>query len=131
MIAVLALLGAAQPAFAQEPPVEEGWRVNVGAGGLYAPSYDGDDDYRLSVLPSIQINYGDTFFASVENGVGYRWINGETFRAGPIARVQLSRKEDGEQASPSPATTPTICSVSAMSTPASSLADLSSMRSDR
>jgi outer membrane protein len=97
MIAVLALLGAAQPAFAQEPTVEEGWRVNVGAGGFYAPSYDGDDDYRLSVLPSIQVNYGDTFFASVENGVGYRWINGDDFRAGPIARVQFSRKEDGEQ----------------------------------
>ena len=91
----LALCGA--PAFGQERPANDGWRLNVGAGGLLAPAYEGDDAYRVSVLPNIQIAYGDRFFASVQDGVGYRVINTDKARAGPIARIRFSRNEDGDQ----------------------------------
>jgi outer membrane protein len=87
----------ATPAFAQERPANEGWAVTVGAGGLLAPTYEGDDTYRLSILPNIQVTYDDTFFASVQEGVGYRVINDDTLRAGPIARIRFSRDEDGDQ----------------------------------
>lgn len=89
----LALHGA--PVFAQ--PANEGWGLNVGTGGLLAPTYDGDDAYRLSVLPSIQLTYGGRFFASVQDGIGYRVINTDTLRVGPIARGRFSRDEDGNQ----------------------------------
>lgn len=95
-VLVVLALGAA-PAFAQERPVSEGWGLNVGAGGLVAPSYEGDDRYRLSILPNIQVTYGDDFFASVQEGVGYRVINSDTLRAGPIGRIRFSRDEDGDQ----------------------------------
>lgn len=94
-VVVFVLCGA--PALAQERPVNEGWGVTVGAGGLVAPTYEGDDSYRVSILPNIQVTYGDTFFASVQEGVGYRVVNSDTLRAGPIARLRFSRDEDGDQ----------------------------------
>ncbi len=89
---------ASLPAFAQAPQPAEGWQVTVGAGSLYAPTYDGDDDYAVSILPNIQFKYGDQFFASVQDGIGYNWIQSETLTAGPIGRVKFSRNEDGDQA---------------------------------
>lgn len=97
MIGPLAALVAFQGASAQEPPADTGWTLSVGAGGLYAPAYEGDDSYRLSVLPNVQLNYGDRFFASVQDGVGYRWIDTPSLRLGPIGRVEFSRAEDGDQ----------------------------------
>jgi outer membrane protein len=69
----------------------------VGGGGLYSPAYEGDDAYRLSLLPNVQINHGDRFFASVQGGVGYSWIATPSLRAGPIARIKFAREEDGNQ----------------------------------
>lgn len=95
VLVVLALTAA--PAIAQERPTNEGWGLNVGAGALMSPTYEGDDKYRVSILPNIQVSYGDTFFASVQEGIGYRVINTDTLRAGPIARIRFSRDEDGDQ----------------------------------
>lgn len=82
---------------AQERPETDGWSVTVGAGSLYSPTYEGDDDYSLSLLPNVQLKYGDRFFASVQEGVGYNFVNRENLQAGPIARVRFSRDEDGDQ----------------------------------
>ncbi|MEL7043318.1 MAG: MipA/OmpV family protein [Pseudomonadota bacterium] len=84
-------------AIAQERPDLEGWRVTVGAGSLYAPTYEGDDDYALSVLPNIQVRYADTFSASVQNGLRYNIVNTDQLTIGPLARVQFAREEDGDQ----------------------------------
>jgi outer membrane protein len=89
-------LGVSDRALAQATP-NEGWGLNVGAGGLMSPTFEGDDSYRVSILPNIQVTYGDDFFASVQEGVGYRFINEDTLRAGPIGRLKFSRGEDGDQ----------------------------------
>lgn len=96
VLLVLALFAA--PATAQGRPVNNGWGLNLGAGGLVGPTYEGDDTYRLSLLPNIQVTYGDRFFGSVQEGVGYRLINSATLRAGPIGRIRFSRDADGNQA---------------------------------
>jgi outer membrane protein len=96
LVLVVAALGASGHALAQAP-ASEGWGLTVGAGGLLTPTYEGDDSYRLSILPNIQVTYGDDFFASVQEGVGYRIINDETLRVGPIGRLKFSRGEDGDQ----------------------------------
>jgi len=90
---VLMSLAATQTAHAQA--TEDEWRVSVGAGALYAPSYEGDDDYRLSLLPSVEVAYGSRFRASVENGARYALIDGDRLRAGPIGRIRFAREEDG------------------------------------
>ncbi len=97
-IAILAGAGAAvSAAVAQPPKPYNGWSVSIGAGSLFSPSYEGDDDYRLSLLPNIRIAYGDRFFASVQDGVGYNVVNTERLRVGPIARIEFSRDADGSQ----------------------------------
>lgn len=78
-------------------PAPDGWRFFVGAGAMFAPSYEGDDDYRLSILPNFQIAYGERFFASIQEGVGYRVINSDSWRAGPIMKLRFGRDEDGSQ----------------------------------
>ncbi|MEO1252202.1 MAG: MipA/OmpV family protein [Pseudomonadota bacterium] len=87
----------ASPAAAQGPQPAEGWRITAGAGALFTPAYEGDDDYRLRLLPNIKIEYGDRFFASVQDGLGYRVINEESLRVGPIARIAFARNEDGSE----------------------------------
>lgn len=96
VIALSACVAAGGSALAQERS-EQGWRVSVGGGGLYAPSFTGDDEYRLSLLPNIELAYGDRFSASVQEGAKYRLISGSNLRAGPIARLDFGRDEDGEQ----------------------------------
>ncbi|MGE0595919.1 MAG: MipA/OmpV family protein [Hyphomonadaceae bacterium] len=72
--------------------------MTIGAGALYAPNYEGDDEYHVSVLPNVEVAYGERFSASVQNGARYRWIDGANLRAGPIARLNFGRDEDGSQA---------------------------------
>lgn len=96
LVLLIAALGVSDRAMAQEA-LKEGWGLAVGAGGLTAPTYEGDDSYRVSILPNIQVTYGDDFFASVQEGVGYRFINEDTLRVGPIGRLKFSRGEDGDQ----------------------------------
>lgn len=93
-LAAVAVTGTA----AAQGAEDDGWRVTLGAGGLYAPTYEGDDAYRLSILPNVEVTYSDDFFASVQNGAGYRLINTPTLRSGPIGRIKFSRNEDGDQA---------------------------------
>lgn len=95
-VILIAALGVSDRALAQGAP-SEGWGLTLGAGALTAPTYEGDDSYRVSILPNIQVTYGDDFFASVQEGVGYRFINEDTVRVGPIGRLKFSRGEDGDQ----------------------------------
>ncbi len=106
LLTALMISGATGHAYAQGNPGQggeggrpggEGWGVAVGAGALLSPTYEGDDSYRVSIVPNIQVSYGDVFFASVQEGIGYRVINDDTLRVGPIARVKFSRSEDGDQ----------------------------------
>lgn len=107
VVCLLAVVGISQSALAQENPiaapansgrpVSEGWGLTLGAGSILSPSYGGDDTYRASILPSIQLTFGDDFFASIEGGVGYRAINTQPLRAGPIGRIKFSRDADGGQ----------------------------------
>lgn len=92
-----ATLTAAAPAFAQERSADDDWGLIVGAGSLSSPTYEGDDSSRLSILPNLQVTYGDRFFASVQEGIGYRVIKDDSLRAGPILRVKFSRDENGDQ----------------------------------
>ena len=72
-----------------------GWQIRVGSGVLVNPTFLGDDDYQLSLLPNIQINYGNLFFASVQDGVGLNVINNDGWTAGPLVKFDFGRQEDG------------------------------------
>lgn len=59
LLTVAFVAATAGQAIAQECPANDGWSLTVGAGGLAALTYEGDDAYRRSILPNIQVAYGD------------------------------------------------------------------------
>ena len=87
-----ALCGAAS---AQDMP--PGWTANAGAGVMYSPAYVGSDHYQLSAVPDVSVKYEDKFFAGVRDGVGYNVVNQNGLRAGPIARYDFGRDDDGDK----------------------------------
>ncbi|MFT5391912.1 MAG: outer membrane protein [Gammaproteobacteria bacterium] len=76
------------------PEPKESWSVSVGAGSIYSPSYEGDDENRLMVIPNFRVTYGDDFFASVGEGIGYNLINKNRVKFGPIVKYNFGRDED-------------------------------------
>lgn len=93
--ACIVLLAASSNAAAQAPEKTTGWQFTVGPGAIYAPSYRGDDEYQVRIVPNVSIKYEDRFFASVREGIGYNVIRSEGWLAGPVAKYDFGREEDG------------------------------------
>lgn len=83
-------------AAAKGPPPGKDWTVRIGAGTILAPTFAGAGSYQLLLVPTLKVTYRDTFFASVEDGIGYAVIHQNGWRAGPVARFAFGRKEDGD-----------------------------------
>ncbi|MEM9101715.1 MAG: MipA/OmpV family protein [Pseudomonadota bacterium] len=71
------------------------WGYSLGLGSLYAPSYLGDDEAQISALPNFRISYGDTFFASLGEGIGYKLALSDNWKIGPIIKYDFGRDETG------------------------------------
>lgn len=84
-----------EPERPPSPPDDSDWKVSVRAGAAVAPSYVGDDSYQLLVFPDVSVEKSDFFF-SLFQGAGYNLINSDGWRAGPIAKYQFGRQEDGD-----------------------------------
>lgn len=105
--AALIALALAQPCLAQPIDLDtqrperpqgaalDGWSVTVGVAPVVGPAWQGSRDMALSIFPDLRINYGDTLFASVPEGIGWNAINHEGWKAGPIVKVRFGRDEDG------------------------------------
>lgn len=81
---------------AKGPPPGKDWTVRIGAGTILSPTFVGASSYQLLVVPTLKVTYRDTFFASVEDGIGYAVILQNGWRAGPVARFAFGRKENGD-----------------------------------
>lgn len=97
MIGTAAALASAVGVASAQPQRNDGWGLTVGAGGVYSPSYVGDDDYQLRALPNVRVDFGQLLFASVQDGVGLNLVRSGGLTAGPIAKVRFARNEDGDQ----------------------------------
>ena len=98
-----ALVLAAPPACAQDatdPPADratvfEGDWLSIGAGALYAPSYDGSDDYVITVLPVVQGKLGGIAINPRPAGLALDFIpdpeSGVGFALGPSLRLRSNR----------------------------------------
>ncbi|MBP6508274.1 MAG: MipA/OmpV family protein [Opitutaceae bacterium] len=71
------------------------WSVSVGGGVLFRPAFTGSSDYQWLAVPSIKVRYGEDFFASVEQGIGYNFIRQDGWTAGPLLKPDFGRKADG------------------------------------
>jgi len=81
--------------FAQPPAAPDGWKTSVGLGVMTGPVYQGSQSYQTSILPNIQVNYGQRFFASVQEGVGYRFQWKSGFNLSPFVKYDFGRDRDG------------------------------------
>ena len=55
---------------AQGRPPAEGLQVGIGAGTIIAPRSIGSDKTRYLVVPTVDVRYGDWFFANPVDGIG-------------------------------------------------------------
>ncbi len=84
------------PAAAGAQSLPEGWSATAGVGAVYAPAYSGSDDYQLNAVPDVSVKYEDKFEASIVNGVRYNLVRYNGITAGPIARYDFGRDDDGD-----------------------------------
>jgi len=91
---------ASLPSIAQSEPAEVApeWNIRIGGGAMFAPSFLGSKEYQLLALPNIQIAYGNVLEASVQRGLRYNLLRTGKFTAGPIAKLDFGRQEDGSAA---------------------------------
>jgi len=108
---VLAMLPFAMvPAAAQaqtQPPIQgpldgsvdpDDDHIIVGIGGLYAPAYQGADDYRFQPLPMVDVKWG-RFFVNLQDGVGANLVESEHVTVGvgltPVGGYRAKDAPDG------------------------------------
>jgi len=108
MLAMLPLaMAPAVPAQAQ-PPVQGpsdglsdpdgGDHITIGVGGLYAPVYQGADDYRFQPLPMVDVKWG-RFFVNLRDGIGANLFDSEHVTVGvgltPVGGYRAKDAPDG------------------------------------
>jgi outer membrane scaffolding protein for murein synthesis (MipA/OmpV family) len=90
--AAVAVSGAA---WAQKPATDgKDWSLTVGAGALYAPDYEGSDDYEVRALPFLMASYQDWLTFSVPEGLRAAVVNVDGFKAGVLLAYRFDRDGD-------------------------------------
>ncbi len=88
---VLALVSGAAKADGPPAGAKQDWTFIVGGGGLYAPDYQGSDDYEFRALPYIRVQYQDWLVFSVPEGLKVTAVEQGAFKAGAIAGWRFDR----------------------------------------
>jgi len=87
----------AAPALGQ--PRGDTWRVNLGAGMLFAPDYPGSNDWRVTPVLAPEVRSpGDRFFLSFRDGLGANLLRDGGFTAGLVLRPRFGRDQDDNDA---------------------------------
>lgn len=68
--------------------------MSVGVAPVFGMAWAGSKDTALSIFPDIRLNYKDTLFLSVQDGLGWNAVNRDGWKAGPILRSRFGRNED-------------------------------------
>ncbi len=75
-------------------PDSDGVWVTIGVAPVLSPAFQGSRDSTLSIFPDLRLNYGDTVFASIPDGLGWNAVNQNGWKAGPLAKIRFGRDED-------------------------------------
>lgn len=77
---------------------DDGDHIMVGIGGLYAPSYQGADDYRFQPLPMVDVKWG-RFFVNLQDGIGANLVDSDHVTVGgglvPVGGYRAKDAPDG------------------------------------
>ncbi|QJQ96098.1 MULTISPECIES: MipA/OmpV family protein [Halomonadaceae] len=77
---------------AQESP----WQGSIGGGVIVAPDYLGSDDYDASPLPLVELRYGDEFYFSVRDGLGWNALQRNGWVLSPFIGYTFGRDNKGD-----------------------------------
>lgn len=97
LLAVFALsIGTAHAAAIPmtQPPAQQGWQITVGAAAVATPLFLGDDELGLSLVPDLRVRYGERFFASIPEGIGFNALLTPSLKAGPLVKLRFGREQD-------------------------------------
>lgn len=75
---------------------KKGWVFSVGLTSMYKPAFMGSKDYQVIVLPDIKAEYGERFFASPYEGIGFNFLNSEDWKFGPLVKFDFGRTEEDD-----------------------------------
>ncbi|MEM9067443.1 MAG: MipA/OmpV family protein [Myxococcota bacterium] len=81
-----------------EAPAREArspWSLSLGLGVFLAPTYLGDNDYQLSLIPDATLSYRDRLTVSVLRGISATIAKAHGFEFGLLGRYNFGRDEDG------------------------------------
>ena len=81
----------AQPAQARR---QKDWTIGVGIAAIYAPVWQGSRDQSLSIFPDLRVNYRDSVFSSIPDGLGWNVVNKDGWKIGPLFKFRFGRDED-------------------------------------
>lgn len=82
-------------ASAGRPPAgPQGWVLSFGLAPVFGSAWQGSRDTAVSIFPDLRLNYNDTIFASVPEGIGWNAVNTDGWRAGPVIKARFGRKEN-------------------------------------
>lgn len=76
--------------------VQPQWEGSIGGGAAYWPKYTGSDEYRTTPWPTFDVTYGDTFFASLQDGVGWNVVKQDKWRVAPFIGYAFGRDDKGD-----------------------------------
>jgi MipA family protein len=76
------------------PPAAKDWTLTIGLAPVVAPAWQGSRDTALSVFPDLRVNYKDSVFFSVPDGLGWNAINQDGWKLGPLAKIRFGRREN-------------------------------------
>lgn len=84
------------PTTAQQPQMRrpKDWQIGVGIAPVYAPAWQGSRDMALSIFPDLRINYRDSVYFSVPDGLGWNVINQDGWKIGPLFKFRFGRNEN-------------------------------------
>ncbi|KLN62445.1 hypothetical protein WH96_02790 [Kiloniella spongiae] len=75
------------------------WDFTIGAGAGVGPDYEGSDDYDVGAMPILEASWrDDTFFISVDRGIGATLLRSEHFSGGISLNYDGGRDEDDNSA---------------------------------
>jgi outer membrane scaffolding protein for murein synthesis (MipA/OmpV family) len=93
-ICLIATQARAQSAEGQQ---QGDWQVMLGAGGIYAPDFEGSDEFEFQPFPFVSVEYRDlAYIRGPEIGVNIIRLKATedfSIKAGPLVRYRRDRKE--------------------------------------
>lgn len=103
LLALSTTLEAQQPAPPPGAPPgapsgpKKDWSIRLGAGALYAPDYEGSNNYKIVPAPLVMVSYRDLIFlrGPMLGANAFTWKGPvDKLQVGPLVRYRFGRNED-------------------------------------